>query len=147
MSEHHEIKVFNIRKDELIDTIYIHDDFFGYLGEKYRSLSELMDNIPVFYPTSSEYPFHLDEFQERKPTKRGISLWGINILNSSTFEKLLHITNGLKDSAENLDDEILNKFDYSFTKEETIYNLKKLSTILENISLNKNEYILVWEGI
>lgn len=147
MPEYHEIKVFKIHKEEPVDIIYIHDDFFCYISEKYPSLSKFMGRIPVFYPGNLEYPGDLSKFQQRKPPERGISLYGISILNSSTFDELLQLTNQLQDAAENLDDETLQEFDYSFTKEETIDNLKKLVSILENIIANKKEYILTWEGI
>lgn len=41
---------------------------------------------------------------------------------------------------EDWDDYTLNKLDYEFTKDELTSNIEKLS-------LNKTEYILLWEGI
>lgn len=49
--------------------------------------------------------------------------------------------------ARNLDEYTLPHFDNTFTKDESISNLSKLSTILKNISLYHTEYILLWEGI
>lgn len=49
MSEYHEFKVINLSKNELIETIYIHDDFFSYLWETQPLQHELINNIPVFY--------------------------------------------------------------------------------------------------
>lgn len=154
MTEFHEIKIINTQRNKIIDTIYIHDDFFGYLGEKHPHQAELISNIPVFYPNSIDFDHlsvqdlnYLEKFNKKKATQKGISIAGISFINSFSFEELLDITNQLKHIAGNLDDYTLNKFDNKFTKDETISNLEKLSTILKNISLNKTEYILMWEGI
>lgn len=152
MTEFHEIKIINTQKSKIIDTIYIHDDFFGYLGEKDQT--ELISNIPVFYPNDIDFDHlsvqdlnYLEKFNKKKATQKGISIAGISIINSFSFEELLDITNQLKHIAGELDDYTLNEFNNKFTKEEIVSNLEKLATILKNISLNKTEYVLLWEGI
>ncbi|GIN84802.1 hypothetical protein J6TS2_11880 [Heyndrickxia sporothermodurans] len=72
---------------------------------------------------------------------------GINVLNSFSFEELLLISNKWRCIIKNMDDNDLNKLDYEYIKDELSINIEKLSIILKNISLNKTEYILLWEGI
>lgn len=45
MTEFHEIKIINTQKNNMIDIIYIHDDFFGYLGEAHPRQIELLNMI------------------------------------------------------------------------------------------------------
>ncbi|GIN84803.1 hypothetical protein J6TS2_11890 [Heyndrickxia sporothermodurans] len=69
MTEFHEIKIINTKKKKIIDTIYIHDDFFCYLGETQPLQYELINNIPVFYSDERNL-VHLNKYQERRPTKK-----------------------------------------------------------------------------
>ncbi len=153
MTEFHEIKIINTQKNYMIDIIYIHDDFFGYLGEAHPRQIELLNNLPVFYPDNIDFNHlsvqdfkFLKKFHTKKATEKGISLAGISIINGCSFEELLDISKQLI-IAENSVDYTPNKFVNTFTKDETKSNLEKLSTILSNISLHKTEYILLWEGI
>ena len=152
MSQLHEIKIVNVHEGKIIDIIYIHDDFWGYVGERNKTV--LIENIPVFYPSSVDLDglyqgelTYLDTFSERKPIKKGISITGINIINSFSFDNLLDVINELKYIANGLDDYELIEFDSEFTKNKTINNLEKLSTILKNIIPSKKDYIILWEGI
>lgn len=146
MAEYHELNFVNLEKNEVVETIYIDDDFFYYLAELYPLESKLFKNIPVFYTSDLDFR-GLKKFQIRKPLKKGIFLAGINILNNFSFEKLLLSVNKWIYIAENLDECILEELDYEFKKEELTNNFNKLSNALKNISSNNLEYILLWEGI
>lgn len=146
MSQNHEIKVIYLPKNELIETIFIHDDFFCYLWETQPLQHELINKFPVFYPDEIDLE-NLNKFQNMKPAKKGIGFTGINILNSSFFEELLSNSIKWKNLMEELDDYTLYESNYEFIKEDLTCNFEKLITLLKNISLNKTEYILLWEGI
>ncbi len=146
MSEYHEIKVIEVTKNELIDTIYIHDDFFGYLWEKEPHQHKLLNNIPVFYPNETDL-VHLDKFQDRGKSNKGIDLTGINVLNSTSFEELVSISIKWGYTIRNWDVYSISKLDYEFSKDEVLSNIEKLSIIFRKLSLDKNKYILLWEGI
>ena len=146
MSQNHEIIVIYLPKNELIETIYIPDDFFCYLWETQPLQHKFINNFPVFYPDENDLK-NFDKFQNRKPINKGIDFTGINILNSSSFEELF--LNSVKwiQIIEDLDDYTVNESDYEFMKEDLKSNIDKLSTILRDISFNKTEYLLLWEGI
>lgn len=146
MSQYHEIKVIYLPKNEIIEFINIHDDFFCYIGVTQPFQYELIENFPVFYPDEKDLE-NLERYQYKNPTNKGISLTGINVLNSTSFEELLLITVKWRQTLEDLDDYTVNKLDYEFTLDELTSNIKKLLTFLKNESLNKADYILLWEGI
>ncbi|MCE4048649.1 hypothetical protein [Bacillus sp. Au-Bac7] len=154
MTDFHEIKVLHTTKNKIIDIIYIHDDFLCYVGEAHPRQTELISTIPVFYPDSKEFEQlavndlnFVNKFHNKIATEKGIALAGICIITASSFKILADITNQLIAIARNLDEYTLLHFDNTFTKDESISNLSKLSTILKNISLYHTEYILLWEGI
>lgn len=146
MSQCHVIKVIYLPKNELVETINIHDDFFCYLGDTQPIQYELINHFPVFYPGEKDLE-NLEIFQYKNPTNKGISLTGISVLNSTSFEELLLISVKWRQSIEDLDDYTVNNLDYEFTIDELRSNIEKLITFLKNKSLNKTDYILQWEGI
>lgn len=146
MSQNHEIIVIYLPRNERIETIYIPDDFFCYLCETQPLQHKFINNFPVFYPDENDLK-DLDKFQNRKPINKGIAFTGINILNSSSFEELFLNSIKWKQIIEDLDDYILNESDYELMKDDLKSNIDKLSTILRDISFNKTEYLLLWEGI
>lgn len=146
MAEYHELSFVNLEKNEVVETVYIDDDFFYYLEELYPLESKLFKNIPVFYTSDLDFK-GFKKFQKRKPSKKGIFLAGINILNNFSFEELLLSVNKWIYIAENLDECKLEELDYELKKEELANNFKKLSNALKNISSNNLEYVLLWEGI
>ena len=146
MSQYHEIKVIYLPENEVVETINIHDDFFCYLGDSHPVQYELIDNFPVFYPDEKDLE-NLERFQHKKPTNKGISLTGINVLNSTSFEELLLISVKWIQLIENLNDRTVSNLDYEFTIDSLTSNIEKLISILKTKALNKTDYLLLWEGI
>lgn len=167
MAQFHEIQLVNIDTNEIIEKLVINDDFLDYVGQESVEAFELLDRIPVLFPYQGDV-HNLKTFKTMTPSKKGICIASTNILNQYSFQDFSYLVKFWRKLVLKLEGDFYFKQNYSFTEEELhklttqemkemtkhrinknelIESINKLSTIIDDLSIDNESYIIVWEGI
>lgn len=167
MAEYHEIKLVNLDTNEVVDNFLINDDFLDYVGQESQEAFDLFNRIPVLFPTQNDL-HNLIIFKNMQPIKKGICIASPNVLNKFSFKDLSCLVEIWRLFALKLEGDFYYMSKYGFNEEEKrglttkeireltknylnkkelIYNINKFIEVLKNLSINSDNYILVWEGI